>query len=70
MDDKPVQNEANKSGKPRISMYEFANRSGGLECRGCGCKDFRVVTTRRGENVIVRYRVCRHCGAKRHTLET
>ena len=71
MDDEPIQDEDKKTNrKPRISMYEFANRGRGLECRKCGCKDFRVITTRREENMIVRYRVCRHCGEKRQTLET
>ena len=62
--------------KPTLTLRELQNRADaaqggkGLECRKCGCKDFRVETTRRGENMIVRYRVCRYCGAKRQTLES
>lgn len=46
-----------------------AHASGGIECRKCGCRDLRVQTTRRGDGVIVRYRVCRHCGQHRPTIE-
>ena len=42
----------------------------GIACRVCNCRDLRVQTTRRGDGLIVRYRVCRHCGAHRATLET
>jgi transcriptional regulator NrdR family protein len=42
----------------------------GLECRGCGCKHFRVVYTRpyRGGRVV-RRRECRYCGKRMTTWE-
>lgn len=59
-------------GEPLRTMRELraaAAGQRGLECRKCGCRDFRVQTTRKGDDVIVRYRVCRHCGAIRQTIE-
>jgi len=42
----------------------------GLECRKCGCHDLRVLnTTPTARGMIVRYRVCRHCGSKLTTYE-
>jgi len=42
----------------------------GLECRHCGCRDFRVVYTRRGwGGKLVRRRECRHCGKRMTTWE-
>ena len=43
----------------------------GLECRGCGCKHFRVVYTRpcRGGR-LVRRRECRHCGQENDNVGT
>jgi hypothetical protein len=42
----------------------------GLECRNCGCRDFRVVYTRpRPGNKIMRRRACRHCGKRITTFE-
>lgn len=51
---------------------ETARREGavGIACLKCGCRDLRVQTVRRGEGLIVRYRVCRHCGTHRATFET
>ena len=42
----------------------------GLECRGCGCRDLRVLYTRYRAGVIVRVRSCRHCGRRLVTRET
>ena len=42
----------------------------GIACPACGCRDLRVQTTRRAEGMIVRYRVCRNCGAHRPTIES
>ena len=63
--------------EPKVppTMRELASAAStvlirGLECRRCGCRDFRVDTTRKSANVIVRYRVCRHCGLHRTTLES
>ena len=42
----------------------------GIACPQCGCRDLRVETTRRHDGMIVRYRVCRHCGGRRTTFET
>ena len=46
------------------------NNDRGLECRGCGCKHFRVVYTRpyRGGSVV-RRRECRYCGRRMTTVE-
>ncbi len=44
--------------------------SRGIACLKCGCRDLRVQTTRRAEGMIVRYRVCRNCGAHRPTIES
>jgi transcriptional regulator NrdR family protein len=42
----------------------------GLECRHCGCKDFRVVYTRpTWGGRIARRRECRHCGRRMTTWE-
>jgi hypothetical protein len=41
----------------------------GLACVACGCRDLRVGHTRRYLNVIVRERLCRHCGRKTFTRE-
>jgi len=47
-----------------------AESSGGLVCRECGCRDFRVTHTypAAGDRVR-RRRVCRNCGAVRVTFE-
>jgi hypothetical protein len=42
----------------------------GLECRGCGCRDLRVLYTRYRAGSIVRVRACRHCGRRLVTRET
>lgn len=42
----------------------------GIACPVCGCRDLRVQTTRRGEGLILRYRVCRSCGAHKPTIES
>jgi uncharacterized Zn finger protein len=34
----------------------------GLMCKNCGCRDFRVLHTRRGPESIQRERECRNCG--------
>jgi len=42
----------------------------GLECRACGCREFRVVYTRKTwGNRILRRRECRHCGRRMTTWE-
>ncbi len=45
------------------------DRPQGLECRKCGCRHFYVDHTRRVMHKIVRYRRCRHCGARMTTCE-
>lgn len=42
----------------------------GIACQVCGCRDLRVQTTRRQDGLILRYRVCRHCGQHRATIES
>ncbi|MFO7958343.1 MAG: hypothetical protein R6X33_14750 [Candidatus Brocadiia bacterium] len=42
----------------------------GLVCRGCGCRHFHVIYTRRtSKNRILRRRECRHCGRRITTYE-
>jgi hypothetical protein len=50
-------------------QLEAASRNG-IACPVCGCRDLRVQTTRRGEGLILRYRVCRNCGAHKPTIES
>ena len=43
----------------------------GLVCRGCGCRHFHVVYTRKAPgNRIMRLRECRHCGKRVQTWES
>lgn len=68
------------AGEPIQTLAEMAaetarieaanNNSKGIQCPACGCRDLRVQTTRRGDNLVVRYRVCRHCGAHKPTIES
>ena len=41
----------------------------GLRCTQCGCAHLPVVYTRQRANLIVRVRVCRHCGKRTTTYE-
>lgn len=42
----------------------------GLVCPDCGCRHFRVVSTRRAlRGRILRRRECRHCGKRLTTME-
>jgi ribosomal protein S14 len=42
----------------------------GLECRGCGRRDLRVLYTRAtGDGALMRRRECRHCGRRSSTHE-
>jgi len=42
----------------------------GIECRRCGCRHLEVVYTRRQQNqMVLRRRECRHCGARLSTVE-
>lgn len=41
----------------------------GLECRRCGCVDFRVIYTRKRIRRIERRRECRNCGLRVSTWE-
>lgn len=41
----------------------------GLQCPACGCRHFLVRNTVRGDRVIIRYRVCRHCGRVSKSIE-
>ena len=44
--------------RPRKTLSEMATseeeRATGIKCRRCGCRDFRVRNTRRGDNLILR----------------
>ena len=46
------------------------NRTAGLVCRKCGCRHLPVRNTIRKGGRIVRYRVCRNCGATMTTTES
>jgi DNA-directed RNA polymerase subunit RPC12/RpoP len=52
----------------RPSLREMAGQAG-LECPRCGCRDFRVLRTIRGDGFIDRVRCCRYCGSRRVTAE-
>lgn len=41
----------------------------GIACPKCGCRDWRVRNTQPTTDSIRRYRVCRHCGHTRRTVE-
>ena len=70
MDDEPLQDNGKvASRKPRISMHKLANPDGGLVCRKCGCRDFRVYYTRQRKTCVFRVKICRHCGFKISTTE-
>ena len=54
--------------KPKVE--NTAGEKGGLECRKCGCRHFRVVYTRRARSgKLVRRRECRNCGKRMTTIE-
>jgi DNA-directed RNA polymerase subunit RPC12/RpoP len=57
--------------KKPIAMSEVSSDKDerGLVCRKCGCRDFRVDTTRDVADGIARYRVCRNCGRRIRTIE-
>lgn len=52
----------------RKSLQQLAAEAnqggGGIECPGCGCKDFRTYGTIPGKEATFRYKSCRHCGRK------
>ena len=52
-------------------MADKANEDrGGLECRHCGCRHFKVIYTRPWYGGrIMRRRECRHCGKRMTTWE-
>jgi hypothetical protein len=63
--------------KPAKTLRQMAEETAriegggrGIACPVCGCRDLRVQTTRRADGMIVRYRVCRHCGGRKTTIET
>ena len=45
------------------------DKKAGLECRKCGCRHLVVDHTRKGVRTVIRYRRCRHCGARLTTCE-
>jgi len=55
----PGDQHANDAGDP-----------GGLVCRACGCRHFRVVYVKRIAAGLLRVRECRHCGKRMRTRET
>lgn len=60
MDDKRETERA----RPRICLSDLqadASAERGIKCRDCGGTWFRVISTRRLKDKIVRRRQCRHC---------
>ena len=54
----------------RLSDIQRGGDGKGLECRQCGCRDFRVIKTREyWDAAIRRIRECRHCGSRMRTVE-
>jgi hypothetical protein len=55
--------------RPRLSEMQGATQ-GGVVCRECECREFRVVkTTPLYDGRIRRRRECRHCGKRLTTVE-
>lgn len=51
-------------------MSEPAAEGKGIRCRGCGCRHFFVIKTRRApKNRVMRTRECRNCGQHLVTYE-
>jgi len=46
-----------------------SDKQQGLVCRKCGCRHLVVDNTRRANRMVIRYRRCRHCGARMTTCE-
>ena len=44
-------------------------KTAGLGCGKCGCRDLRVVKTEKVGKFIRRRRVCRNCGKVKYTRE-
>ncbi len=55
--------------RPPLRELAASENSSGLECPRCGCRDFRVLRTVRGDGFIDRVRACRHCGSRRVSVE-
>lgn len=53
----------------RIRYGEVRQLDQGIQCKECGCRDTRVMRTRRTGSRVTRTRVCRHCGFTFHTYE-
>jgi uncharacterized Zn finger protein len=53
----------------RLSTLSGDRDERGLICKDCGCRDFRVLHTRRGPESIQRERQCRNCGKVVRTRE-
>jgi len=53
-----------------MSVDAKADEGRGLCCRKCGCRDLRVIYTRRiGGARLQRRRECRYCGTRMTTSE-
>ncbi|HBG28596.1 MAG: hypothetical protein A2Y10_08620 [Planctomycetes bacterium GWF2_41_51] len=52
-----------------LNQEKQSEKTGGLECRSCGCRHFRVESTRIANKQIIRYRLCRNCGKRLTTIE-
>ena len=54
----------------RLSDLQNRDSEGGIRCRKCGCRDFRVIYTKKATlGRIRRRRQCRHCSHRITTYE-
>ena len=59
-----------QDGVHRTRFSDKMNRDErGLHCPKCGCRDLRVVYTRKRAGGLRRRRVCRNCGKEMWTME-
>ena len=69
MRDATIADENGNQDIPEMTLAEMAGKRG-IECPDCGCRMWWVETTRPADGVITRYRVCRHCGRRKTTIES
>ena len=70
-DGRPTKGELDEDGVRRTRFSDLVNGGeAGLTCRGCGCRHFYVIYTRRtAGRKVVRRRECRNCGRRITTVE-
>lgn len=50
-------------------MVEKQEINQGIECPRCGCRHLPALFSRRKGRLMIRLRVCRHCGKRVRTVE-